>query len=102
MTRSVCREPASENTTHLRNQGGWDFSLTFEREDRIQLQHPFVDCSAFRVTDQGTHWLTPVISTLPRLRQVDLLEVEASLGYLVSSKLAWSVNETLSLRTEGI
>ena len=56
-----------------------------ERQDSVSLE------------PQGNHqarWYTPLIPALRRQKQVDLCELEASLVYPVSSRLAWLDSET--------
>ena len=37
------------------------------------------------------HWFIPIILEIRRLRQEDSFECVASLGYKVSSRLAWAI-----------
>lgn len=46
--------------------------------------------NVYLMSPGGVWWYTPAIPTLGRLRQEDPSKLEASLGYLVNSRPAWT------------
>lgn len=45
----------------------------------------------YKDSKKQVHWFIPIIPEIKRLRQEDGFECEASLGYKVSSRLAWAI-----------
>lgn len=46
-------------------------------------------------------WLAPIVTTLEILRHEDCYKIQASLGYLVSSRLAWVIVYNREVRDGG-
>lgn len=45
----------------------------------------------YKHSKKQVHWFIPIIPEIRRLRQKDGFKCEASLGYKVSSRLAWDI-----------